>query len=45
MLIKANISLLIIKGYASSIIRGVLKALGVLKTSESLLIRLGKKEY
>jgi hypothetical protein len=45
LIIKASISSLIIKGYTGSIIREALKALGVLGTSESLLIRLDKEEH
>jgi hypothetical protein len=44
LVVKASISLLIIGGYAGSIVRGVLEASGVLGTSGSLLIGLGEKE-
>jgi hypothetical protein len=44
-LIKASISLLIIKEYTDSIIREVLEALRALGTLESPLIRLGEEEY
>jgi hypothetical protein len=44
LVIKANISSLIVGGYAGLIVRGALKALGVLRTSGSLLIGLGEKE-
>jgi hypothetical protein len=43
-LIKANISSSIVGGYTGSIVKGVLKALGALGTSKSLLIKLGKEE-
>jgi hypothetical protein len=38
LVIKASISLLIIGGYIGLIIRGVLKVLRVLRTSEGLLV-------
>jgi hypothetical protein len=44
LVVEASISSLIIGGYAGSIVRGALKASGVLGTSESLLIGLGEEE-
>jgi hypothetical protein len=43
-LIKASISSSIVRGYAGSIVRGALGALGALETSESPPIGLGKEE-